>query len=139
MALDFDHLLGLHTGERRDHLIIGRIDWEVALCIGASTNLVFLSHRTIQKQIHHHKELTIAQYRFAGPCVAFGEYRQDTETSAVILFLDTKLTGRYFRGYLRSSAEGREVYLASFVPIRARSYRAELRKPYKVIRPHDSI
>jgi hypothetical protein len=60
MSLDFEHLLGLHTGERRDYLTICEIDPLVAAAIGAATTTVFLSHHTIQKQLNRHKELPIS-------------------------------------------------------------------------------
>jgi hypothetical protein len=73
MGLDFEHLLGLHTGERRDYLPICQIDPLVAAAIGATTQTVFLSAHTIRKQLKRHQELPISTYRIVRPCLAFGE------------------------------------------------------------------
>jgi hypothetical protein len=79
MALDFDHLLGPHTGKRTDYLSFCEIDPLVAAALGAMTQTVLLSAHTIHKQLKHHKELPISTYRIMRPCLSFGEYRQDTD------------------------------------------------------------
>jgi hypothetical protein len=139
MALDFEHLLGLHTGERQDYLPICRIDLLVAAARGATTDIVFLSRQTIQKQLSHHKELPISAYRALAACLAFGEYRQDTPRTAVVLFVDTVLTDSYYRAAIKATEAGDEIFLTSFLPVRTRAYRAELRKPHPVLRPHLEI
>jgi hypothetical protein len=136
MALDFDHLLGLHTGEWADYLIVREIDSLVAAALGASTQKVFLSAHTIQKQIDHHKEMPISAYRVLGPCLVFGEYRQDTVRTAIVLFVDTVLTNRYYRAYIKATNAGDELFLQSFHPVNARVHIADRRKWPQVIRPH---
>ena len=139
MALDFDHLLGLHTGERTDYLPLCEIDALVAAALGATTQTVVLSAQTIRKQLRHHRELPISAYRIVRPCLAFGEYRQDSPRTAVVTFVDTVLTNLYYRGYVKATVAGTEMFLASFLPIRERAYKAERRKPYPILRPHMEI
>jgi hypothetical protein len=139
MSLDFEHLLGLHTGERQDYLTICQIEAPVAAALRATTRTIFLSAHTIQKQLRRHRELPISTYRVLKPCLAFGEYRQGADRSAVVLFADTLLTNLYYRAYVKATAAGDELFLLSFLPVRERAYRAERRKWPQIIRPHLEI
>jgi hypothetical protein len=71
--------------------------------------------------------------------LAFGEYRQDTVQTAVVLFVDTVLTNLYYRAYIKATVAGHELFLQSFLPVRERAFRAERRKWPQMIRPHLEI
>lgn len=133
--MDFEHLLGLHTGTRRDPLPIADIDRIVARAIGSQTRRVLLSAETIQKQLRRHRELPISIYRCVAPCLASGSYRQDGPRSAIVLFTDRAIFGAHFRACIKATQAGHELYLASFPMMRERDLRRELRKPYPIIRP----
>lgn len=114
---------------------IAEIDPFVARALGSQTRQVFLSAETIRKQLRHHKELPISVYRCVAPCLASGSYRQDGPRSAIVLFTDVALFGAHFRAYIKATRAGHELYLASFLMMRERDLRRELRKPYPTIRP----
>ncbi|MCJ2037502.1 hypothetical protein MKK55_00790 [Methylobacterium sp. J-059] len=132
--MDFEHLLGLHTGTRRDPLPIVSIDPLVARALGADVRQVLLSAATIRKQLVHHRELPISVYRALPPCLLRGAYRQDGPRSAVVLFTEPVEPGRHFRAYVKATQAGHELYLTSFLTMRDRDMRRELRKPYPLIR-----
>jgi hypothetical protein len=132
--MDFEHLLGLHTGTRSDPLPVAEIDPTVADRLGSRTRLVFLSAETVRKQLRHHRELPISVYRWVAPTLAWGSYRQDGPRTALVLHTDAVGTGHHFRAYLKATQAGHELYLASFLMMRERDLRRELRKPYPVIR-----
>ena len=133
--MDFEHLLGLHTGTHHDPLPIVDIDPLVARAIGAEVRQVLLSAATIRKQLVHHRELPISVYRALAPCLLRGAYRQDGPRSAVVLFTEPAGSGRHFRAYVKATQAGHEIYLTSFLTMRDRDMRRELRKPYRIIRP----
>lgn len=132
--MDFEHLLGLHTGLRREPLPIADIDPFIAQALGARTRRVLLSAETIQKQLRRHPDLPISAYRCAKPCLNRGSYRQDSPRSAVVLYTDQSIFGVHFRAYIKATQAGHELYLVSFLMMRERDLRRELRKPYPVIR-----
>lgn len=133
--MDFEHLLGLHTGLRREPLTIADIDPFIARALGARTCRVFLSAETIRKQLRRHADLPISAYRCAGPCLRRGSYRQDSPRSAVVLYTDQSTFGAHFRAYIKATQAGHELYLVSFLMMRERDLRRELRKPYPVLQP----
>ena len=133
--MDFEHLLGLHTGIRSDPLPVSEIDPSTARAIGARTRHVLLSADTVRKQIAHHRELPISVYRCLGTCLSRGEYRQDSPRSALVLFTDDQIFQTHFRAYLKATIRGDEIYLLSFLMMRDRDVRREQRKPYPIIRP----
>lgn len=133
--MDFEHLLGLHTGLRREPLPIADIDPRIAQALGARTRCVFLSAETIQKQLRRHADLPISAYRCAGPCLRRGSYRQDSPRSAVVLYTDRSIFGAHFRAYIKATQAGHELYLVSFLIMRERDLQRELRKPYPVLQP----
>ncbi|MFD0935671.1 hypothetical protein [Methylobacterium trifolii] len=133
--MDFEHLLGLHTGTHQEPLPIADIDPIVARALGAHVRRVFLSAETVRKQLAHHRALPISAYRCAKVCLVRGEYRQDGPRSAVVLFTDTVWFGTHFRAYVKATRAGDELYLASFLMMRDRDLRREQRKPYPIIRP----
>ena len=133
--MDFVHLLGLHTGTHRHPLPVAEIDPIVARALGARVRQVLLSAETIRKQLARHRELPISVYRWLEPCLLAGEYRQDGPRSALILFTNAEEPARNFRADLKATASGHELYVTSFLTMRDRDLRREVRKPYPIIRP----
>ena len=133
--MDFEHLLGLHTGARLEPLPILHIDPSIARALGARTRWVLLSAETVRKQLAHHRERPIGAYVFLRSCLSRGAYRQDGPRSALILFAEPHEDRRFARAYIKATQSGHEIYLTPFLTMRARDYRRELRKPYPVIRP----
>jgi hypothetical protein len=133
--MDFQHLLGLHTGLRREPLPITDIDPVIARALGAETRRVLLSAETIRKQLRRHADLPISAYRGAETCLKRGSYRQDSPRSAVVLYTDQSIFGAHFRAYIKATQAGHELDLVSFLMMRERDLRRELRKPYPIVRP----
>jgi hypothetical protein len=133
--MDFEHLLGLHTGSRHEPLPIADIDLLIAQVLDARTRRVLLSAETIQKQLRRHADLPISAYRCAGHCLRRGSYRQDGPRSAAVLYTDQSLFGTHFRAYIKATQAGHELYLVSFLMMRERDLRRELRKPYPILQP----
>lgn len=63
-----------------------------------------------------------------------GSYRRDSPRSAVVLYTDKNIFGAHFRAYIKATQAGHELYRASFLMMRERDLRRELRKPYPIIR-----
>jgi hypothetical protein len=132
--MDFDHLLGLHMGTRSDPMLIADVEPAIAQSIGSKTQQVFLSAQTVMKQLRHHRELPISIYRWVAPTLRKGSYLQDGPRTTIVLYTDRDNTGYNFRAYLKTTQTGHELYLASFLKMRERDLRRELRKTYPVIR-----
>jgi len=137
--MNFEHFLGPYNDERIDSLILGHVAPEVAEALGAKVRRVLLSIDTVRKQRLRHPELEPDHYRSLKPALQLGEYRQDSQRSAVVLFIDTKLHDYGMRACVKATANGRELYLVSFCFLRKRTYARELRKGFPVIRPHQQI
>lgn len=52
----------------------------------------------------------------------------------MVLYTDQSIFGVHFRAYIKATQAGHELYLVSFLMMRERDLRRELRKPYPVIR-----
>lgn len=137
--MNFSHFQGLFREERIDPVIVFNLHPEIVTAISAKTDRVYLSLQTVQKQKRRHPELTETHYRILRPALHYGEYRQETPRTVIVLFVDTKLTDRSYRIHLKATESGREIYLNSLCLLGDRQYRAELRKPYPVIRDHLNI
>lgn len=135
----FNHLVGLHTGSNRDHMHICAIDPELSRAIGSRSNLVMLSHYTIQKQIRRHPEVQLDHYRVLRPAVALGEWWQDTDHCAVVLFVDTVLYDTNFRVAVKSTSDGNELFVSSFHLLRDKKLNRERRKARPLIRRHYTL
>lgn len=134
--MNFSHFEGLYRGQRIDRVIVCNLHPEIVTAIGGRVNRVFLSPETLEKQRRRHPDLQEFHYRALKPALHYGEYRQDSPRSAVVLFVDTKLTGLSYRAHVKATTNGREIYANSFCLLGNRQYRAELRRPYPVLRKH---
>ncbi|GAB6841399.1 hypothetical protein HNR00_000634 [Methylorubrum rhodinum] len=134
--MDFEHLLGLHTGTYHHSLAITEISPPIARSLSANVTTVLLSADTIRKQLKHHRELPISAYRYVRNALVMGEYRQDSPRSAIVLYTHNVEPYQNFRVYLKATQSGDEIYLLSFLIMRDRDLKREQRKPFPVIRPH---
>lgn len=134
--MDFEHLLGLHTGTHRHSLAIAEIAPPIARSINANVTTVLLSADTVRKQLRHHRELPISAYLHVKDCLDMGEYKQDSPRSAIVLYARSAEPYRNFRAYLKATQNGDEIYLLSFLVMRDRDLKREQRKSFPVIRPH---
>lgn len=137
--MNFTHFQGLFREERIDPVIVFNLDGDLAQAMGAKVTRVFLSRETLAKQKRRHGELTEAHYRLLRPALQFGEYRQESARTLMVLFVDTKLTAKNYRIHLKTTSNGKEIYLDSFCLLGQRQHRAELRRELPIIRPHQSI
>ncbi|WP_187278192.1 hypothetical protein [Methylobacterium sp. WL7] len=53
----------------------------------------------------------------------------------MVLYTDQSTFGEHFRAYIKATQAGHELYLVSFLMMRERDLRRELRKPYPVLQP----
>lgn len=134
--MDFGHLVGLLLDERREPLVICRLETPVALAIGAKSFDVLLSHYTVCKQLERHADLVAEDYRALPLAIQFGEVRLQAERTALVLYTDVVLN-RNFRAAIKATQDGSEVYCVSFNKLRDRHLKKDLRKPYPLIRPHN--
>lgn len=134
--MDFEHLLGLHTGTHHHSLAIVEIASPIARSLGADVTTVLLSADTIRKQLKRHRELPISMYRHVRDALVMGEYRQDSPRSAIVLYTRNAEPHQNFRAYLKVTQNGSEIYLLSFLSMRDRDLKREQRKPFPVIRQH---
>lgn len=132
------HLRALLASERIDPLIVCHIPNPLAALIGATRGRVLLSHDTVLKQLSHHGDLTIDDYRVLPACVTMGEYRQDTPRTVVINFVDEHLNGANYRAALKvPSDKPNRIYCVSFNRLRDRMLAKERRSKFPVIKAHD--
>lgn len=137
--MNFNHFISLYRGERIDRVIVCNLHPDIAASIGARVTRVYLSSETLEKQKRRHPDLQEFHYRALRPAINLGEYRQETERTAVVLFVDSRLTGLSYRAHIKATENGREIYANSFCLLGKRQYRAELRRPYPIIRTHQPI
>lgn len=137
--MNFTHFLGLFREERIDPVIVFNLHQDLAAAMGAKVTRVLLSRETLAKQKRRHGELTEADYRLVRPALQFGEYRQETPRTLMVLFVDTKLTTKNYRIHLKATGNGKEIYLDSLCILGRRQHRAELRRGLPIIREHLSI
>lgn len=134
--MNFAHFQGLYDGDRVDPVIVCNIERPLAVALGAKVLRVLLSAETIEKQKRRHAELSSDDYMVLRPALLFGEWRQDGPGSAVILYIDRHCLGTGVRTVVKVTADGRKIFVKSFCRMRDRSYRAELRKPFPILRQH---
>jgi len=137
--MNFNHFLGLYREERIDRVIVYNVEPIIAHALGARVLRVYLSAETLRKQRLRHPDLTVDHYRSLRPTLAFGEYRQESPRTAMVLFLDTKLNDWGFRAHVKSTRNGRELYVDSFCLMRRKTYNRALAKPYPIIKAHRLI
>jgi hypothetical protein len=137
--MNLNHFLALYRQERIDPVIVCNLPASLVAMIGAKVTRVYLSTETLDKQRRRHPDMTEAHYRALAAALRNGEYRQDSPRTAVVLFVDARLNGLSFRAYVKSTDNGKEIYVTSFCVVGKRQYRAELRRPYPVIRKHLQI
>ena len=136
LAMNFNHFLGLYRDERYDDLIVCHITNDLAALLGAARGRVLLSHETVTKQRKHHPDLVEDDYRSLRATIMMGEYRQDTPSTAYILFTDTALNDCNYRAAIKGTSD-RRIYCTSFNKIRDRQMAQARRKPFPIIRCHD--
>lgn len=137
--MNFKHFSALYRGERIDPVIVCNIDQSIAELIGARVTKVLLSADTLKKQAYRHGELDEQAYLTLPVALRYGEYRQESARSAVILFVDTKNLDFGVRVHLKVTPNGKEIYADSFCLLRRKTYAQALAKPLKVIREHRRI
>lgn len=117
-------------------MVVGKAHLEIAQALGAYTTTVFLSRATIQKQQARHGDMPISYYLAVKACLHNGQYERDGERQAVILFVDPVLFNTNFRAAIKATQNGAELYLTSFLRLKDKKYRRELRQCRPLIRGH---
>jgi len=89
----------------------GFLPHDVTEHLGSETSAVTLSGETMEKQLHHHPDLTAEDYAVIPEALANSDIVASQGGGRVLLF---RHVGRWYRLALKATKDGRENYLVSF-------------------------
>jgi hypothetical protein len=115
-----DELLALMLGSIARPIQLCRIERSLAEAIGATTNSVWLSRSTIEKQLTRHRDMDFPHYRMLPIVLGYGAVVQDRPRHLTFVYPDDAVFGWAFKATVKTVKLGHELYLVSYHKIEAK-------------------
>jgi hypothetical protein len=113
ISLDEDALLDLLCGHRTAPVVVGHLSVLQMRAIGSLTSVIWLSRETVHKQETKHRARDFDLYRLAPTIIQFGEARRTGPRHLAFLYSRIMEPKRPYRAFVKTTGDGREVFLDS--------------------------